>query len=70
MSNYRIKPTFIELWGPDATDETVLTEEEIKAHAEQAEIPLDEIMNQVYPDTPSEKWWYDEMAKKENRYHH
>lgn len=70
MKTYRIKPEFIELWGPDASEETILTEDEIKTQAEYAEIPLDEIMNQVYPDTPSEVWWYQKMAEKENRYHH
>lgn len=70
MQTYRIKPEFIELWGPDASEETILTEDEIKTQAEYAETPLDEIMNQVYPDTPSEVWWHQKMAEKENRYHH
>lgn len=69
-AKYRIKPDFLQSWGPDATDEDVLTMDEIKAAAEGLEMSIEEIMTQVYPDEPAEVEWYREMFEKENKYHH
>ena len=69
-AEYRIKPEFIEYWGPDATDETVLTMDEIKSAAEGFEKSIDDVMEQVYLNEPAEVEWYRALAEKENRYHH
>lgn len=61
---YRIKPEFIDLWGSDATFETVLTEDDIRFQAEESDMPFEELMKQVYPNTPSEVSWYATMIEK------
>lgn len=54
--NYRIKPEYLDNWG--ATQETVVTEQQIAELASDWEMTVDELMDQVYPDTPAEVAWY------------
>ena len=55
---YRIKPEYLEQWGSEATTETILTEEEIKASAAGWETTVEALMEQLYPNTPSEVRWH------------
>jgi hypothetical protein len=58
MKTYRIKPDYIDLWGSWANSETVLTKQELIEQAKCWNIPIKQIMEQVYPNTPSEVKWY------------
>lgn len=58
VMNYRIKPEYFEQWGSDATEETVLTLEEVKSFADEWETPIGELMSQLYEDTPNNVAWY------------
>ena len=51
MATYRIKPEYIALWGDEANDETVLTEDDIEMIAHGWETPVDEIIDQLDPVT-------------------
>lgn len=69
-ARYRIKPEFIDGWGPYHSDEDVMTMDQIKAAAEGWDMSIDDIMAQVYPDEPAEVKWYHDIFEKENRYHY
>lgn len=58
IKEYRIKPEFIDLWGEDCTTETVVTEEQITSLARDWGKTVDELKEQVYPNTPAEVAWY------------
>lgn len=49
MATYKIKPEYIDLWGDEANDETVLTEDDIEMIAHGWEKPVDEIIDQLDP---------------------
>ena len=70
MKTFKIKPQYIDLWGSDVDFDTVLTKDEIKTIAKYREIPVNELMKQVFTNTPSEISWYLAIAEKENKYHY
>ena len=55
---YRIKPEFIDLFGPDATAETVFTENMLSDMARWFETTVDELKEQLYLNTPVNVRWY------------
>lgn len=62
---YRIKPEYIDLWGSDANEDTLLTEDLLERIAEVWEVPMEKLLEQLYPNTPEEVQWYKWMAEKE-----
>lgn len=46
---YRIKPEFIDLWGDEATEETILTEEEVESIVRGWDKTLDDVIDQLEP---------------------
>ena len=46
---YKIKPEYLDLWGEDATEETILDEEEIKAIARGWDKDVSEVIDQLEP---------------------
>ena len=44
---YKIKPEFIDLWGEDASEETVISENELEAFAREWEMPKSELLPQL-----------------------
>lgn len=58
VSEYRIKPEYIDLWGSDATLDTIVTSDIIESCARGFEMSVEEVMEQLYPNTPSEVAWY------------
>jgi hypothetical protein len=58
MKTYRIKPDYIDSFGSLANYETVLTKQELIDLAKEWDMPIKQVMEQVYPNTPSEVKWY------------
>lgn len=46
---YKIKPEFLDLWGEDATEETVLTEQDVEDIARGWDKRPDDVMDQLIP---------------------
>lgn len=46
---YTIKPEYIDLYGADATEETILNREQIESFASEWEKPVDELIEQLAP---------------------
>ena len=46
---YKIKSEFIDLWGEDATIDTVLTENDLETICRGWDKPVNEILNQLIP---------------------
>lgn len=44
---FRIKPEYIQLWGEDATEDTVLTEDEVADIARGWDVPVVSLMGQL-----------------------
>lgn len=64
VTTYRIKPEFIDQWGSNANEDTVLTEELLERIAEVWEIPMEKLLEQLYQNTPEDVQWYKWMATK------
>ena len=56
MTTYRIKPEFLTAW--DATADDVVTAEDVERFAHDWEVPKDDIMMQLYENTPVNVAWY------------
>lgn len=46
---YKIKPEFLELWGEDATEDTVITENDLEMIARGWEKAPEELLDQLIP---------------------
>lgn len=46
---YKIKPEFVNLWGEDATEDTILTEADLEMIARGWEKPVEELLDQLIP---------------------
>ena len=46
---YKIKPEYLDLWGEDATEETIITDEDLEMIARGWEKTPDELMDQLIP---------------------
>ena len=49
MTRYRIKPEYIDLWGSEANEETVITQDDVEMCARGWEMDVDELMEQLIP---------------------
>ena len=47
MRTYKIKEEYIDKWGSDANDETIVTYEQVKRFAHDWEITVDELLEQL-----------------------
>ena len=48
-TQYHIKPEYLPLWGDDATEETVLTGDDVETICRGWEKPVSEILDQLIP---------------------
>lgn len=46
---YKIKPEFLDLWGEDATEDTVITESDLEMIARGWEKSPEELLEQLIP---------------------
>lgn len=46
---YKIKPEFLDLWGEDATEDTVITESDLEMIARGWEKTPEELLEQLIP---------------------
>lgn len=44
---YRIKPEYLDKWGPDATPDTIVTYSDVEMIARGWEMNVDELMDQL-----------------------
>lgn len=44
---YRIKPEYLDKWGPDATPDTIVTYNDVEMIARGWEMSVDELMDQL-----------------------
>ena len=49
MKTYRIKPEYLALWGEDATEETILTMDDIESITRGWDKTPDDVMDQLIP---------------------
>jgi hypothetical protein len=49
MKTYTIKPEYVDLWGSEISNDTVITEDEVERLAEEWETPVDELLEQLIP---------------------
>ena len=49
MSKYRIIPEYLDQWGTDCNEETIITGEEVCRLAEEWETPIEDLMLQLVP---------------------
>jgi len=54
MKRYTIKPEFLNLWGEDVTEETVIDTAEVKRLAQEWEKPVDELLEQLEETAPED----------------
>lgn len=47
MKRYTIKPEYLSLWGSDCTEQTVITEQELKRLSEEWEVPEERLIEQL-----------------------
>lgn len=49
MKTYTIKPEYVDLWGSEISNDTVINEDEVERLAEEWETPVDELLEQLIP---------------------
>ena len=49
MASYKIKPEYLNLWGEDATEETIITDDELEMIARGWDKTPAELMEQLTP---------------------
>ena len=47
MKQYTIKAEFLPLWGEDCTEDTIITEEELRRLSQEWEKPVEELLEQL-----------------------
>lgn len=46
---YKIKPEFVNMWGSDATEESIITDDDLEMIARGWEKSIDELLPQLIP---------------------
>ena len=55
MKMYTIKPEYLPLWGEDADENTIITQDDVERFAADWEKPVEELLEQLEEDTSSHK---------------
>lgn len=55
MKQYTIKPEYLPLWGEDADENTIITQDDIERFAADWEKPVEELLEQLEEYTGSHK---------------
>jgi len=49
---YKIKPEYLEKWGCETNDDTIITEQELHRLSDDWQIPIDELKEQLIEQEP------------------
>lgn len=68
MKTYTIKPEYLELYGPEATENTKLTEDEVGELARAWSTPEWELQDQLIPEDGKWRYWFAVQRDREDEW--
>lgn len=66
MKTYHIKPEYLDQWGEDATEETVLTEDDVRSISLGWSMQDYEVEYQLIPDDGEYRFWFAVQRDRED----
>lgn len=66
MKTYKIKPEYLDRWGEDATDDTVITEEQVEHFAREWGMKAWELQDQLIPEDGEYRFWFAAQRDRED----